>query len=240
MIENAAQGVIGVVVCCGVFDRLADGDAETPPGRRIFCEDGPSGVGIIARARHDLTSPCANHGAPVWFLFIADAYHVDLQLKTEHCASKAQSASPLSRAGLGCQPLDAGDLVVVCLCQGGVELVTSGGTDSFVLVIDFGRRVKCAFKLRCANERRRSECSVRRPYFIGDFNETLLAHFLHNQLHGKERSKVLRSQGLLRSRVERWFKRRRQVRKNIVIVSGDFPLFECECALHNSLHRMCD
>ena len=118
--------------------------------------------------------------------------------------------------GLGGEVLGAFLFVVVGLRQGGVQLVRAGGAHAFILVVNVRRRIQRLFQAAGAEERRGTPLRIKLPHFAGNLDLALLAHFLQNQTHGKQRRQVVGTERLQGSWMQRRRHRRGQIGGNVV------------------------
>jgi hypothetical protein len=112
VIEHRSERVVAVLARHGVPDGVTDGESERA-----------GVIGLVDRRGDDLRAPGLHHHAPVGFLLVRGAHHVDLALESEQGTGEAESASPLPGACLGREPLNAFRLVVERLWHGRVRLV---------------------------------------------------------------------------------------------------------------------
>src|ERR1035441_10104116 len=89
------------------FNRLADGNPQASGTLRVFSQHLPSRRSLIAGRRNAVRAPGLHHGAAMRLLEVAALHHVHHALETEYIARETQRTSPLPRAGLGHQTLDA-------------------------------------------------------------------------------------------------------------------------------------
>ncbi len=143
VIQDAAQGVVRVLVLGRDFDRLGDGDAERTGRVGILGQNGAAGFRFLAGAGRDFRPVRLHQRFAVRLLFIAHAHHVDLAFEPEVRTAHGQRRAPLAGPGLGGQAFDASQFVVVGLRHGGIRLVRAGGADAFVLVVDPRGRAQC-------------------------------------------------------------------------------------------------
>ena len=223
VVEDGAQGVVGVVLGGGVLRRLRDGDAEGARRIRVLLQDGPPRLGIAGGRGDDLGAPGLHHDAPIGLLMVGDLHHVDLELNIEQVAGHSQGAAPLAGAGLRGQPLDAGLLVVVGLSDGGVGLVRAGGGDAFVLVVDVGGGVQRLLQPVGPEQGRGPPELVDLPHLVRDVSEAFRAHLLLDEGHGEEGRQRLGADGLVGGGVEGRGQRTAgggQVRQDVVPLPG--------------------
>jgi hypothetical protein len=236
VVQHAAEGVLGVIPHRRVLDRLADRDAEAARRVRILLEDLLAGLGVRARARHDLGAEGLHQDAPIRLLLIGDLDHVDLALQAEEAAGLRQGRAPLAGAGLGRQARDALLLVVVRLRDGRVGLVAARRAHALVLVVDVGRRIERLLEPARAIERRGPPQAQDVPHLVGDLDPPLLAHLLLDQLHREEGREVLGADGLAGAGMERRRERRLEVRLDVVPLGRHLLLGEQ--VLRGHVHRL--
>ena len=146
VVQHAPEGVACRRTALGltghrVFHRLTDCNAETARRIGVLGKNLTAGLGFGAGAGNTCRSPCVHHEAAIRLLLITYPDHVDFCLQSELIASERQSASPLPRACLSGDSLDAENFVVVDLGYGCVGLVTPGRANTFVLVVNLYRAV---------------------------------------------------------------------------------------------------
>ena len=185
VIQHAAQRVLRIVVRGGIFHRLADRDAQAPRGVRILGQDRAAGVGPRAGAGNDLGAPGLHHDLAVRLLVMADLDHVHGALQIEQAAGQGQGASPLPGACLGRQPAHAGLLVVEGLRHSGIRLVASGGTRTFIFVVDVRGRIQHPFQPPGPVQRRRPPQPVDVSHRLRNRDLALGADFLQDEVHRK-------------------------------------------------------
>ena len=100
--------------------------------------------------------------------------------------AKAKRGAPLAGPGLGGQPVDALDLVVVGLGDGRVRLVAARRAVALVLEVDPGRGLQCRLQVRRPHQRRRPPDGVNPADFLGNLDPTLAAHLLLEQCPGED------------------------------------------------------
>lgn len=99
VIEDRAEGVVGVGGLQGLLDGLADGDAERTVGIGGFGEDGAAGGGLAGGAGVDGGAPGSHHRGAVGFLIVAATGHVEVAAEAEAGAGVGERAAPLAGAG---------------------------------------------------------------------------------------------------------------------------------------------
>src|ERR1044071_4586639 len=65
-------------------------------------------------------------------------------------------------------------------------------------------------------------------HLVRDGDVGIGGHFLADQLHREQRCQVLGPDRLARARVQRWGRRRGQVRDHVVPLAGDLGLIQCD------------
>lgn len=105
-----------------------------------------------------------------------------IQMDSEVCASLGQRGPPLTGPSFGCKGRQALLLRVICLCDGGVELVASGSVSAFEFKINLCRRFQMLFQRIRAAER---GGAVRPVNFLNRFGNIKIGcgavHFLLRQ-----------------------------------------------------------
>src|SRR5205085_4830288 len=114
-------------------------------------------------------------------------HHVDANGDAEELSRERQGRAPLSGAGLGGKPPDAGLRVVERLRDGGVRLVRSRRADTFVLVINVCRGAERRLETMRAIERRWTPEVVDVAHRFGDRDPALARDLLLDQRSGKYR-----------------------------------------------------
>ena len=138
-----------------------------------------------------------------------------------NCAGEGQRRAPLAGAGFGRKAVDAFDLVVIRLGDGGVRLVAARRTDALVLEVDSRRRLQGLFEFRRADQGRGPPDFIHLPHRFGDFDPSLLADFLLDERLGEDRLQFRRMQRLLRAGMQRRRNRLRQIGLQIVPGGGN-------------------
>ena len=179
-------------------------------------QNGAARLGLHAGAGRNRCAEGLHQRAAIGLLVVAHAHHVDLAVQAEERAGHRQRRAPLPRAGLRGQVFGAFLLVVVSLRHGGVQLVRAGRADALVLVVDVRRRIERLLKPARAVERRRTPLRINLPHLFGNLDLALAADFLKNQAHGKQRSQIVRADGLMRAGVQRRRQRLGQIGKHVV------------------------
>ncbi len=224
MVQHRAERVVGVVALSGQLDRFADGDAQAARRIRILRQDGAAGRGGIGGAGDDFRAPHPDHAAPVGLLEVGDLHHVDQAFHAEHLAGESEGGAPLAGAGLGGELGDAFLLVVPGLGDGSVGLVRPGRAGAFVLEVDLRGGAEGLFPSGGPDERRRTPELVDLPNLIGDLDQTFCRHLLRDEAHREQRRQVIRTGGLMRSRVEGRGRGRGEIGRDVVPRRGD-PVF---------------
>ena len=202
VVQDAAQGVVGVLTGGGVLHRLADGDAQAARRVGVLLQDITSCLGFLTGAGHYVGSPDLHHAAPIGFLLIADLYHVYLALNIEEAAGHGQGAAPLTRSGFGGDALNTFLLVVVGLGHRSVRFVATRRAHPLVLVVDLGRRIQGLLQAVSTVKGRRPPQLVDLLHLLWNVYGPLLAHLLGDDSHGKEGRQVLGANGLTGARMD--------------------------------------
>ncbi|OPY46408.1 MAG: hypothetical protein A4E42_00519 [Methanoregulaceae archaeon PtaU1.Bin222] len=142
MIQDASQGVAGVLRGHGVFDRFADGNPQTARRIGIFGPDLTSGLSQLTGAGNAFGPPGIHEHPPVGFLLEADLDHIHPAFQIEHLRRHAQGASPLPGPRLRRQSLYAELLVVIGHGNGRIGFMGAGRAHPFILVVDLYRGIE--------------------------------------------------------------------------------------------------
>src|SRR5215207_4579834 len=170
VVQDAPERVLGVVVSHSVLDSLAYGDPERARRVRVLLQDVAASVREVRGARVNFGPVSLHHNAPVWFLIVADADHVDRAIEAHHPAGEREGRAPLARPRLGGQAPDTLFAVVIRLGDGRVRLVAAGRRAALVLVVDVGRGVEEPLQTPGAEERGRAPEAIDLTHFFGDGN----------------------------------------------------------------------
>src|SRR5207244_7446853 len=95
VIQDAAEGVLRVVVSDAVFDGLADRDTQASGMVGVFLEEAPPHVRLVARRGEDLRAVDSHADTSVRLLDVAAPRHVHCDREIEGCCSERASTSPL-------------------------------------------------------------------------------------------------------------------------------------------------
>ncbi len=173
-------------------------------------------------------APGVHEHPAIGFLVVADPDHVDIALQAEQAARERQRGAPLARAGLGGQPFGAGDLVVIGLGDGGVDLMAAGGAGAFVFVINMRRGIQDPLQSHGAQQRRGPPERIDVAHRVGDFNPLFAAEFLLDEVARKNRLQRFRRQRLFGARMQRRRQRFGKVGVEIIPGGGNIGLFQIE------------
>ena len=231
VVEHAAQAVLGVLVADRPLDRLGDRNPEAAGAVRIGREDAATCLRALARRGDDLGPPGVHHQLAIGLLVVADSDHVDLAAEAEPLTGEGERAAPLARAGLGRDPFDPLLGVVIGLGDRGVGLVRARGAAALVLVVDARRSIEHTLELVGAKERGRPPQRIGLADPLGDLDVTLGRDLLLDQRHREEWRERLRSDRLVRRRVERRQRSVRHVGGDVVPMGRDLGLAEGDLAL---------
>ena len=142
------------------------------------------------------------------FLLIGDFHHEHLAIQAKEGTGHGKGGAPLSGAGLGGHTLQTLLLGVVCLGDGGIQLVGTGSVVAFKLVIDLRRSAQGLFQKLRMDQGRGPVHFVKVQDLLGNFKigrgvVQLLAH----QLVAEHGTQLFKGHGLQCGRIQqgRWF-----------------------------------
>src|SRR5208283_1265659 len=141
----------------------------------------------------------------------ADPHHENPALEAEHRTGHTEGASPLAGPGFSRQPLNAEGLVIVSLGNRSIGLVGAGRACPFVLVVNLYGSAQGLFEVARADKRRGAPYKVFFKYRLRDVYPALGGDFLLDQVHGKDRGKIIRTNRFTRSGMKRRTHRRGHV-----------------------------
>ncbi len=185
VVQHRAERVLRVLAADGILDGLRDRHAQRAGRIGFLLAESPPGRGVHARARHALGTPRLHQRPAIRLLLVGHLHHVDLEVDVEERARHGQRRTPLARAGLGRDALDAFLLVVPGLGDGGVRLVAPRRVVALVLVEDTHvfRQVQRLLQPRRSVERGRAPELVDVPDRVRDLDVPLGRDFLLDDRH---------------------------------------------------------
>ena len=182
------------IAVAGRLDRRLDGlgDRAAERARRagVLGVDEPSDVSRHRGRRRDVRAVGAHDLAAERLLLVGALHHEDVAVESEERARHRERRSPLARASLGRDALEALRLRVVRLRDGGVELVRAGRVVALELVVDLRRCAERLLEEVRAHEGRGAEHAVEVADLLGDLEQRgLVVELLADELlaeHGRE------------------------------------------------------
>ena len=169
-------------------------------GQYIF-----SGAGRHGGRRGNLRTECLHDAAAVGLLLVTDFYLIDSGFQSEEAGGICQGSSPLSGTGFGGHVSHSLLLAIVCLWDGGVQLVRAHRADALVLEVDMCRCAERFLQSISAHQRSAAVVFVHFADLFGDFNPRVsLIQFLAAEFLGKDGIQVFCFQRLLGAGVKRW------------------------------------
>jgi len=157
----------------------------------------------------------------------------DQHFEVEQGTCKGQGTSPLSSPGLGGEAFHPRLGAEEGLRNRSVGLVAPRRAHTFVLVEDFCGRLQYLFEAMSAHQGRWTPEPVDFPNRLGYLDLTLGGHFLKNEVHRKQWSKIRRSDRLQSAGMKYCGKRHREVRLDVV------PGARHACLIEKILGRGC-
>ena len=156
LVKNRAEDVAISFMFDGVFDGFGNGATEAAAGAGEVCEDFFADVGRVGRRRDDFGTVGAHDFTTERFLFVANLDHINNQVEIEISTCHGERRAPLTCTGFGRNALEALFFGVVCLGNGGIELVRSARVVAFEFVIDMCGSAEFFFETIGADERGRT------------------------------------------------------------------------------------
>ena len=180
------------------------------------------------RRRHG--GAVGSHDLPAeGLLLIADLDHEDLAVQIKVGAGHAQGRAPLAGAGLGGDALKALLLGVVCLRDGGIELMGTAGVVALEFVVDLRRSLELLLQAVGPDQRGRTIHLVEILDLLGDGNVgVFVIQLLLHQLVTEHAAKLLRGHGLVGAGIEQRGRLVLHVRPDIVPCLRHLRLFEVD------------
>ena len=96
MVQDGAQGVMGVVVGDGVLHGLADGQTQGSGVAGVLFQDGPACLGLVTGTGIDGASPGFHHGSSIGLLIVTHPHHIYGALQAKESGGKGEGRSPLT------------------------------------------------------------------------------------------------------------------------------------------------
>ena len=223
------------------LDRFGNRATEAAAGTRELSEYLAAHIRGVTWGRSDLCTVSPHHFAAERLLLIGALYHIHLTVKSEELASHAQGRAPLAGTGLGRHALESLLLRVICLCDGGVELMAAGGVVAFELVVDFRRGAESLLKEICPHQWRRTVHLVEGEHLVRDvYPLGVIVQFLLYQLLAEDRFEVFCLERLACARVEKRGGLVFHVRADVVPLGRNFILLKVDFVrnlfVHLSVH----
>ena len=154
-------------------------------------------------------------------LLIGYLDHVDLAVQLEVCAGHREGGAPLASACLGRHAFEALLFGVVCLGDGGVQLVAAAGVVAFKLVVDLCRGTQLLLEAVGPDQGRGPVHLVEVEDLPGDrVLAGVVVQFLLHQVFAEDAGKLLGGHGLVRAGVEQGGGLVLHVGPQVVPVSG--------------------
>ncbi len=226
MVEHRPQRVGGARVLRGLLDGFRDGHAERAGGVGEPLAQRPAHLGLVGRARRDGGAEGLHQDAAVRLALVGVADLPHLAGLAEDLRGERERRSPLAGPGLGGEPHAALLGVVVRLRHRRVGLVRADGALALVLVVDPRGGAEGGLEATRAVQRAGTPQAVDLAHLLGDLDPPLGGRLLRDEPHREERGQVVGDQRLLRARVQRRRRGRREVGDDVVPVRRDVVLVE--------------
>ena len=165
-------------------------------------------------------------------MLVTDFYLIDSGFQSEEAGGICQGSSPLSGTGFGGHVSHSLLLAIVCLRDGGVQLVRAHRADALVLEVDMCRCAERFLQSISAHQRSAAVVFVHFADLFGDFNPRVgLIQFLAAEFLGKDGIQVFCFQRLLGAGVKRWHGLVHHIGLYVIPVLWDFLFRENESFL---------
>ena len=185
MVENRAQGILGVRVLDRQFHRFGDGDAQTTIVVRSLCQHLAAKLGQLRGRSHTFGAVGFHDRSAIGLLVVGNPNLEHRNVDIEQRAGKGQRCAPLPCTGFGSEGANARFTIVESLGNCSIRFVTARRADAFVFVEDLCRCAEGLLETMGPVQRRRPPEVVNVTYRLRDLDFPLSGHFLFNQGHRK-------------------------------------------------------
>ena len=238
MVQNASEGVAGVLVVGGELACLGYGDAQGSCGAGVLLVHPPAELGELGRGGVDLGSVHVHQGLPERLLVVAATDHEDGGLDVEEVRHHGEGSPPLPRTGLGGECVDTGLGVVVGLSQSGVALVASEGAHVLPLEVDLGRGLEVPLEtVRPLEGCGPVQVDQIVPDLLGDVDVPLRGALLLDDRLAEDGFEVLGLRRLLGDRVERRLDGIGEIGREVVPALRYLLGVECDACIFRYCHK---
>jgi hypothetical protein len=204
----------------GHGDSLRDGDAQAAGVIGVLGQQPAAKLGQLGWAGVHRGAPDLHHRLAVWLGPVGGRHLPHLALHAVLGGGEGQRRAPLAGAGFGGQLGDPFSVVIEGLWHRGVGLVRARRADALVLVEDLGRGVEQRLQAVGPEQRAGAPQLVDVEHAAGDVDVAIGGHLLLDERHREQRRQVVGTCGLVRARVQRRWRRRRQVGDDVVPLRG--------------------
>ena len=162
-------------------------------------------------------------------LLIGHLYHKHLAVQVKVGACHGQGSAPLASAGFGGHALQPLLLCVVCLGDGGIELVAAAGVVALELVVNLCGSAQLLLQAVCSYQGRGPVHLVKIPDLLGDLKigGGVIQLLLH-QLLTENRCQIRRSTGLPGCRIQQGCRLVLHVRPQVVPSRGHLAFVQID------------
>ena len=239
LIEHAAQHIAIALVRGCIFYCFGNCRAQRAGAARETLVNLTAYLCGHGRRRDNICTIGVNDFLAVRLLLIRALYHVNLAVQVKILASHCQRSSPLTCTGLRRHTLETLRLGIICLCNGGIELVAAARVAALKFVINLCRRIQCFFQIICTHQRRRTEHPIVLAHFFRNVNIAVgLVEFLLCQLGAEHRLQICQLYRLVCCRIEHRAMLCFHIRANIVPLLRDL-IFAKINFIWNLCHNYC-
>ena len=238
LVQHAAQHIPVSLRGGRLLHCFGNGAAQASRSARMLLQDLSAHCGL-RRGRGGHGRPVGTHNLPAeGLLFVGNLYHIYLAVQIKVRASHGQSGTPLTCAGLGGHALQPLLLCVVCLGNGGIQLVTAAGIVALKLVADLRRCAQLLLQAVCPYQGGGTVHLVKVPDLLGNLEiGGGIVQFLLDQLLAEHRCQIRRRTGLSGCRIQQGCRLVLHIRPQVVPSCGHLAFVQIDFVGNFLCHR---
>ena len=182
-------------------------------------QDFPADFCCLRWGRGDGSTVCPHHFPAERLLLIGNLHHENLQIQAQVSAGHGQGSTPLAGTGLCGDTGQALLLRIVCLGDGGIQLVAAAGVVAFELIVDVRRCTQLLLQAVSPDQRGRTVHLVEISDFLRDVEVCcVIVQLLLHQFPAEHMLQFLCRHRLVGGRVQQRCRLLLHIRPNIVIL----------------------